>query len=443
MRFLFFSLILLTTCTLIAQPKQNSPYSRYGIGDLVPQYFANQAGMAGQTAAFHDPYHLNLVNPASYAFLRTTTLENALYGKSCHYVSSSGSTLDTWSGNLAYLALGFTLKSPINEALDKDKSPWKYGMGFALTPYSLVGYSIATQDSLADVGNVDNTFLGNGGTYRLTWSGAARYKNTAFGLNLGWMFGKAKYETEAFFKDDLYPTFRDNIRQDLAINGFVWSAGMQHDFVLEYAEKEKETPTRVITVGLTGESNHKLRLTTDEIFLRSRGRLSNGLYNSPDTLLFEDDAKKSLTLPATFTLGAQYVSAKWKVGGQIGLDTWSNYVNEARPGRFRNTFSASAGVEHTPDATSYNRYLKRVRYRLGGYFRQDPRSVDNQDLNDLGVTFGFGFPVIMPRQQTSFINSAFEFGKIGADSPISETYVRITLGFTLNDNTWFYKRRFE
>jgi hypothetical protein len=257
------------------------------------------------------------------------------------------------------------------------------------------------------------------------------------------MFGKAKYETEAFFKDDLYPTFRDNIRQDLAINGFVWSAGVQHDFVLEYAEKEKETPKRIITVGLTGESNHKIRMTTDELFLRSRGRLSNGLYNSPDTLLFEDDAKKNLTLPANFTLGAQYVSTKWKLGGQIGLQTWSNYINEARPERFRNTFSASAGMEFTPDAASYNRYLKRVRYRVGGYFRQDPRSVDSQDLNDLGVTFGFGFPVIMPRQQTSFVNSAFEFGKIGADSPISETYFRITLGFTLNDNTWFYKRRFE
>ena len=130
MRFIFFPfLFLLTVGSLWAQPKQNSPYSRFGIGDLLPQYFASQAGMGGQTAAYHDPYHVNLSNPASYAFLRTTALETALYGKFSHYKSST-STLDNWSGNLAYLALGFTLKSPINEVLDKDKSPRRLGMGF-------------------------------------------------------------------------------------------------------------------------------------------------------------------------------------------------------------------------------------------------------------------------------------------------------------------------
>jgi hypothetical protein len=52
-------------------------------------------------------------------------------------------------------------------------------------------------------------------------------------------------------------------------------------------------------------------------------------------------------------------------------------------------------------------------------------------------------PVILPRQQTSFVNLALEIGRIGADSPIEETYFRLSAGFTLNDNTWFYKRRFE
>jgi hypothetical protein len=64
-------------------------------------------------------------------------------------------------------------------------------------------------------------------------------------------------------------------------------------------------------------------------------------------------------------------------------------------------------------------------------------------LDDVGFTLGLGFPIILPRQQTSFINAALEVGKLGADSPISETYFRITAGYTFNDNSWFYKRRFE
>ena len=123
---------------LAAQPKQNSPYSRFGIGDPVPQYFPVQAAMGGMTAAFHDPYHLNFQNPASFAFLRATAFEGALYGKNSNYQSGEVSQ-SNWSGNLAYLALGFTLKSPINEVLDKVQSPWQAGMGVSLMPYSLIG----------------------------------------------------------------------------------------------------------------------------------------------------------------------------------------------------------------------------------------------------------------------------------------------------------------
>lgn len=449
MRFILFPfLFTLTLGSLWAQPKQNSPYSRFGIGDLLPRYFASQAGMGGQTAAYHDPYHINLSNPASYAFLRTTALETALYSKFSHY-ESSGSTLDNWSGNLAYLALGFTLKSPINEVLDKDKSPRRLGMGFSLTPYSLVGYNIVTQDTLSS-GPVENLFLGNGGMYKLTWSNAIRYKQSAFGINLGWAFGKSKYETEANFEDPFNTTlgsFRSNIRQDLGINGFLWNVGAQHDFVLKYDPRDHETPSELITVGLTAEGVHKMRITSDDLFVRSRRRLGTGQFDQPDTLRYEGNVKQSLTLPATITLGAMYVSTKWKAGGQFGFEGWSAYKNEARPETLRNTFATSVGVEYTPDVISYNRYLKRVRYRLGAYYRQDPRLIRvgsaDQKVNDLGMTFGMGFPLILPRQQTSFINTAFELGRLGANTAISETYFRITLGFTLNDNTWFYKRRFE
>lgn len=440
-----FSLVFcLFAATLLAQPKENSPYSRYGLGDPVHQFFAAQAGFGGQTAAFHDPFHLNLVNPASYAFLRATTFEAGIYAKRSNYQSANAS-LSNWSGNLAYLALGFPLRSPINEVLDKNKSDWQYGMGIALTPNSIVGYNVSTIDTLTDLGVVENTFEGNGGTYRFTWSNAVKYKHTAFGLNLGWMFGKNTYENSTFFQDSL-PTFSNTSRDDIRLNGLLWSAGLQHDIVLKYAENDNALPVRWITLGLFGESSHDINSTADRIFLRSRGRLANGQYESADTLLYEAGVKRKITLPATFGLGLQYVIAnKLRVGGQYTYEGWSKFKNESRSNdaEFRNTSSFSAGVEYIPDYASYNQYAKRIRLRAGGYFRQDPRVVNGKGLDDIGLTLGLGFPVILPRQQTSFINTALEIGKLGADSPISETYFRITVGFTMNDNSWFYKRRFE
>ncbi len=442
MRFLIASLLLLTAGFLYAQPKQNSPYSKFGIGDPVNQYFANQAAWGGQSAAFHDMYHLNIVNPASFAYLRTTTLETGLFAKYSH-LTTANSSKDNWSGNLAYAALGFTLRSPINEVLDKTKSPWQFGMGIALTPYSLVGYNVQTIDTLTDLGVVVNSFEGSGGTYRLNWSTGAKYKNTAFGVNLGWTFGKSQYENTTTFADSL-PTFFDNRREDVSLNGFVWNLGVQHDFVLRTAETDKTIPTRWVTVGVTGEGKHNLKSIYDQLFIRSRGLLSNGTYDDADTLASALDVRQTITLPAAFSLGVQYVNAnKLKIGAEFGYAGWSAYRGGARPGTYRNAVSVSGGVEYTPDFASYNNYGKRIRLRLGGYFKQDPRVIDGKGLDDLGLTFGFGLPITLPRQQTSFVNAAFELGKIGAGTPIEETYFRVTVGFTMNDNTWFYKRRFE
>lgn len=453
MKFKLSFFFLLAAGAVMAQPKQNSPYSRYGIGDPVSQFFAAQAGFGGQAVAFHDPFHLNLINPASYAHLRTTALEVGVFAKNSTYKTDT-SSLNNWSGNLGYLALGFPLRSPINEVLDRNKSPWKFGMGIALTPNSLVGYNVETRDTVPgnpDLGVVQNTFEGNGGTYKFTWSNAVKYKQTALGLSLGWIFGKNTFENETLFGDgltwgDSFPTFHNNYRDDIRLNGFVWNLGLQHDFVLKYAENDPETPTRWITLGITGEASHDISSKADRIFLRSRGKLSSGQYQSADTLLYETGVDRTVTLPATFGVGLQYVVAnKLRVGGQYQYEGWSAFKNEARPddATFRNTSSFSAGVEYIPDYSSYNKYLRRVRLRLGGYFRQDPRVINGKGLDDTGVTFGLGFPLILPRQQTSFVNAAFEIGKLGADSPIEETYFRMTVGFTLNDNSWFYKRRFE
>lgn len=446
MRFPILFLLLLSSAALWAQPKFNSPYSRYGIGDIVNPYFANQAGWGGQTAAFHDPYHLNLANPASYAYLRSTALETGMFAKYSKY-QTSNATQEEWSGNLSHLALGFTLKSPINEVLDKVKSPWNYSMGFALTPYSRVGYNTETRDTLPNLEDIQNQFKGSGGLYRVGWTGAAKHKNTAFGLNLGWVFGKTTYENTTLFYDTSaikLPTFQDNNRQDISANGFVWNVGVQHDFVLEHAENDKDIPTRWITIGAAGNGKHDLKAIEDRFQIRSRGQLSNGNYSDADTLSKLVDASRKMTLPAAFSFGIQYVKAnKLKLGAQVGLESWSGYQNEARPETLRNTFSISGGMEYIPDYSSYNKFMKRLRYRAGAYYRQDPRSVGNKDLNDLGISLGVGLPVILPRQQTSFVNLALEIGKIGADSPIEETYFRFTAGFTLNDNTWFYKRRFE
>jgi len=60
----------------------------------------------------------------------------------------------------------------------------------------------------------------------------------------------------------------------------------------------------------------------------------------------------------------------------------------------------------------------------------------------LGVTFGMRLPVISRKRPPSFINLALEIGRLSGEDTITEAYGQLTVGFTLNNNDWFLKRKF-
>ena len=57
--------ILSTAAPVFGQ--DNSPYSRYGIGDLIPQAHIINRGMGGISVGYTDYYSVNFSNPASYS----------------------------------------------------------------------------------------------------------------------------------------------------------------------------------------------------------------------------------------------------------------------------------------------------------------------------------------------------------------------------------------
>jgi hypothetical protein len=52
----------------------NSPYTRYGIGNMVDTRSAGLRGMGGIANGYAKDYTINAYNPASYTFLNRTTL---------------------------------------------------------------------------------------------------------------------------------------------------------------------------------------------------------------------------------------------------------------------------------------------------------------------------------------------------------------------------------
>jgi hypothetical protein len=418
-------------------PLTNSPYSRLGLGNPYGQFFTPAASMGGLSAAFQDPYYLNLRNPASLAFLREAAFEVGI-DATYHILSGQGESAGALSGNLNYLGLGFPLKNVVNEALDRKSSPFGWGMAFALQPYTNVGYNlVATIQNGEGIGPTSNAFKGSGGTYRLMWGNAARIKNFSVGMNASFLFGKISRSQIVVF-DSLRVSYVTEFLDESSFSGLILEGGIQYAHEFKKSEGARESATKRIIFGVSGNLNNSFTTNSSRFYFRELPALDL------DTIVFESDVRRPGTLPAQLIAGVFFEQMnKWRLGVEAEHGWWSAYRNEAKPEQLRNAWGLRLGGEYIPNFTSYNRYFDRVRYRFGAFYQRDPRSFNGGQLQDYGLSFGMGMPIIRPRQQTTFINLGLEMGRFGQSDFLQETYFRMALGFTLNDNTWFFKRKFN
>ncbi len=428
-------LFLLSTVS-IAQPKDNDPFSRIGLGTLLSQEANTSAAMGGLGAVYHDKFYLNMVNPASVAFLKLTSFEVGGYAT---YSKLQGQTTNTeaWGGNISNISLGFPIQNPLNKLTERKVSPVTWGMGLALQPYSQVAYDITYQLTAPDTINVFNE--GTGGTYKVAWNNAWKYKNFSVGIGLGYMFGKINNVRVESFEN--YPLGYDNRLEDaMSIGGVVWNAGLMYEHIFKQTDEEKKNnkPKQRLTIGIYGNSGSTINSETSATYMRV------SLFSGNDTLVTTSDVEGEIQLPAEFGAGLMYVKDnRYRFGINYQSAAWSNYKNDARPDIFENAFKFSVGGEVTPDYRAFNNYFKKISYRFGLFYGKDPRNVNGQ-LNSVGGTIGFGLPLKVQRGVPSFLNLMLELGKLGGDENLlSQNYGRVSLSFTLNDNSWFYRRKFE
>ena len=422
------------------RPKENSPLSRFGLGDPIDQFHAAQSGMGGLQTTFQDAFHLNLLNPASLASLQATSFELGLYARNSELSDASGSA-NTWQGNIRYIALGFPLRNPISLSLDRQLNSWNGGMAFSLTPATLVGYDLELKGNAdSELGTTSNRLKGTGGTYRVSWSTALRYRGLSGGVNVNYNFGKIANSRVLSF-DSIPAALATEITEDFSISGFNLGYGMQYAFNFKEIDEEGQSVAsgKRIIVGVNGVLGGSV--DTDTRFFSQRFS-PNGAVVLRDTLRAEEGVRGRADLPASYNLGVAFEDVnRLYVGVEYGQQRYGEYTNDAQPEALADVTRLAAGIQYIPNATSYNSYWKRVRYRAGVRLEDDPRTIDGEQARRNAVTLGVGMPIRLPRQQVSFLDFAVEYGKFGVPDVLDETYVQFTLGFSLNDNSWFFQRK--
>ncbi len=436
--YLLVSIGMLPTFLLLAQPVDNSPFSSFGIGNLHNDNLAYYQGFSDLSASFLDLYHLNIKNPASYSFMNAAAFE---VGISARYSQFNDETRSAglWNGNLDYIALGFPTRNPINASLDRIDKDYAFGMAFFLKPHSTVGYNISSQIDDPDLGRYQKNYEGNGGTYKLMWGNSIRYKDFSFGANMGYLFGNINFNENIFFEDFQF-AFENRNSIDYNVNGFIWDAGFLYNWFINEAayKKDKKTKTKILNIGLYGNSAHRFYTINDivnQAVFEEAGRA--------DTIFSDPGVRGQGTLPAEFGFGATYMSGnELAVGFNFEYGQWSKYKNSVRDETLSDSWKLSLGGLYRPDAKSFSNYFKRVAYKFGVFYQNDPQVIENVQVTDTGVNLGASFPFYYQRK-ISHINAAFQFGIRGTGTPIQENYGKITVGFTFNDDQWFIKRKYN
>jgi hypothetical protein len=156
-----------------------------------------------------------------------------------------------------------------------------------------------------------------------------------------------------------------------------------------------------------------------------------------------------LVLPTKLSLGAGIGQPRiWFVGAEYTYLNTKAFKNElyassdsAGNVTYSNASTVSIGGFVIPDYNSFSSYFKRVVYRAGVRFEGTGLNINDQAINEFGISFGVGLPM---GNTFSNANIGVEFGKRGTTSEnlIQENFINFQLSFSFNDR-WFQKRRFN
>jgi len=417
----------------VPAPTFNSPFSRFGVGDQTPFAYSAQLGIGGIGQAYNHSHIASPSNPAALGALRYTSYQVGI-GFDRTKLAQGGIENTNSSGNLQNLSLAFPLQNSLNEVLDGKESKFRQGMMLALAPYSNVGYNIQLDSEEQGLGNIRSTYLGSGGYYRLQFGTGVEYDRRArIGANISYIFGRTNNQTEVVVLDQPGASLLTNT-EAFRGRGVEAQLGAQYDFVLR--TNEDGVRKRVLTVGASTVFGANVNGDA------SRSIIRTNQFNLVDTVFSADDQSQEVELPTRLSFGAYYrIINKFGVGFDVERIGWQGFTNSLRPSEtLEDVVNLRAGVEWTPNAKAFGKYWNQVQYRAGGYMNQDPRpGVDSET----GVTFGLGLPIVLPREEVSYVNLSLNAGRFNTTSDITQRYVRLVVGFTLTDNTWFYKRRFN
>ncbi len=416
-----------------AQTITNSPYSRFGVGDIKGTHLPQNRSMGNlaygiSTVGVYN--NINIANPASYSQLRLTAFDVGV-NVNLQTLKRDNLSENSFNANLGHLAIAV----PVSK---------KSALSFGLLPYSTLGFSYkqetivvpATADDEAVI--ADHFYNGEGGLSRAYLGyGIGLGKNFSVGFNMSYLFGNLKQTNSVEYHNRYVGFFNSKKEINNSLGGLSFDLGTQYVASLS----EKMRLTLGYTTGLESKLNNNASNLTSNYFV------VNDAEYRVDTVSNSSKENQKVKLPLNHNFGFSIAKVNnWLVGADFRMADWTGFQMNNTPQNLNKTWGFSVGGQIIPNINSVTNYLALIDYRAGINYDKTYAQVNNTEIDVKSINFGMGFPLVASTSRSAFykINFAAEIGTRGAlkTGLVKENFYNFYLGFTINDR-WFQKYKYD
>ena len=400
-----------------SQRTSYSPYSYFGVGETNFSATVENQMMGGNTA-YYDSVHQNMNNAASLSKLKFVNYSVGVDLKNTSYLSSSTNEKST-AAAINYISVAIPTKL--------------LSFSFGIKPKTSVGYLLENDDKSKTPPEL-NRFTGSGGVSNAFVSiGFELLENWGFGFSSSYAFGNLNhYHTKILENIELYT----RVSSESSVSG------LDYNFSTVYQKTFNEKITLYSSIIYQPEAKYKSR--NNQIISTIDPNSSFGGDSEEIDLSAVGLKNTNIKIPNSLSFGLGLgQDKKWFLGFNYMKNDEGGYKNELMGldnVEFKSSQTYSIGGFLLPEYNSFTNYFKTLTYRFGLRYKNGGLYVNNQQINEIGVNFGFGIPLA----GISSANLGFEFGQRGTTkaSLIKEKFFSIRLGVSLND-LWFIRSMYN
>jgi len=407
-----------------------SPYSMFGVGDLMMQGSAFNKGMGGIGIATRNRKFINTLNPASVTARDTLSfmVDFGLYQNNRVFIQN-----DMKSANNTFNINDLVMSFPLYKSS---------AMMIGLTPYSSTGFSYgsyAKDDEghiLGQTGSIYNSAT-CGGTINQFFAAAAVtfWHKLSIGLQGTYYFGTINKNFNLIYSNEEYASVTTSY--DIQVGGFSGKAGLQFEQRIGSLTLGLGA-TYTLPANLTGLVDYASSVTSTNTFELDAvtDTIRNGALKTGDQL----GVGISVRSGERWRAEINYTRSDWT---KSGMDSYYGFKSLSSAAKFTTSVSQAvrAGFEIIPNMNDIRYYHRRWSYRAGVYYEDSYYKVNGQQIGTVGVTLGVTLPIF--RLSNGF-SVGIEVGQRGLRStdPMKERFLNFSFSLNAYD-IWFQKHRYN